>query len=79
MNYFSLGKHQTIEENVLFTAMGLYDILQEGMHIDELFVEFSRRQELTLSINIERIMYLSLTFLFSVGKISCNHNVVKRV
>lgn len=78
MNFFLLNKHQSIEENVIFTSKSLYNLLGAEKHVDELFEEFANEQRITLNLNIERILYLSLTFLFSFELIEIKNNLVKR-
>lgn len=78
MNFFLLNKHQSIEENVIFTSKVIYELLESEKHIDELFEEFASQQQITLNLNIERILYLSLTFLFSLDLIILKNNLVKR-
>ncbi|GAB6629240.1 ABC-three component system middle component 6 [Bacillus cereus group sp. Bce033] len=80
MKYFLLNKQSTVEENVLFTAKILYEeIGNSKLHIDELFLKFVKKQEITLNLNIERILYLALTFLFTIGKIKFNDNMIERI
>ncbi|PDY80147.1 hypothetical protein COK08_28450 [Bacillus cereus] len=80
MRYFLLNKQSTVEENVLFTAKILYEQIGDSkLHIDELFLEFIKKQDITLNLNIERVLYLALTFLFTIGKIKFNDNMIERV
>lgn len=80
MNYFLLSKYRSVEENVLFTAKVLYELLDtKSKHIDELFLEFSDKQGITINLNVERILYLALTFLFSLGKITINENMIEKL
>ncbi|MGD6859165.1 MULTISPECIES: ABC-three component system middle component 6 [Bacillus cereus group] len=80
MRYFLLNKQNSVEENVLFTAKILYEQLEDTkLHIDQLFLEFVKKQNITLNLNIERILYLALTFLFSIGKINFTDNMIERV
>lgn len=77
MNFFLLSKHQTIEENVLVSSKILYELLNKKKHVDQLFLEFAKKQNVALNLNIERVLYLSLTFLFSLDLISCQkHGIV---
>ncbi|MBY0597013.1 hypothetical protein CN467_25315 [Bacillus cereus] len=80
MRYFLLNKQSTVEENVLFTAKILYEQIGDSkLHIDELFLEFIKKQDITLNLNIERVLYLALTFLFTIGKIKFNDNMIERI
>jgi len=76
MNFFLMSKYQTVEENVLVTSKILYELLDKQKHIDQLFLEFARTRNIQLNLNIERILYLSLTLLFSFGLINLKNNLV---
>ncbi|TKJ86072.1 hypothetical protein PaeCFBP13512_19760 [Paenibacillus sp. CFBP13512] len=78
MKFFLMNKYQTIEENVLVTSKLLYEMLDEEKHIDQLFLEFAKSRNITLNLNIERVLYLSLTFLYSFDLIVLNNNLVMR-
>lgn len=78
MDYFKIGKYQLVEENVLYTARVLHDILGQKKHVDELFEEYSRYNNIQLSLNVEKTLFLSLTFLFSLGKIKVENNLIVR-
>ncbi|OMF83929.1 hypothetical protein BK146_32300 [Paenibacillus sp. FSL R7-0333] len=78
MDYFLVSKHQIIEENVLFTSKTLYELLKKEQHIDELFLAYTNEREITLNLNMERILYLSLSLLYSLNLIVENKNMIKR-
>ncbi|MCG1024035.1 ABC-three component system middle component 6 [Sutcliffiella horikoshii] len=78
MDFFLLNKHQSNEENVIFTSKIIYELLDSEKHIDELFEQFAIEQQMILNLNVERILYLSLTFLFSFDLIILKNNLVKR-
>lgn len=78
VNYFMLSKYRSVEENILFTAKVLYELLgDKRKHIDQLFLEYSQKQGITINLNIERILYLSLTFLYSLGRVTFNQNMIE--
>ncbi|MED3831934.1 hypothetical protein [Peribacillus frigoritolerans] len=79
MNFFLLSKHKAIEENVLVSSKILYELIDDEKHIDELFMEYAKQQNIILNLNIERVLYLSLTFLFAFHLITVNNNMVKRI
>lgn len=80
MNYFLLSKYLSVEENVLFTAKVLYELLDnKRQHIDQLFLDFSYKQNITINLNVERILYLALTFLFALGKITITENMIEKI
>lgn len=78
MNFFMMNKYQSIEENTLVSSKVLYELLTKKMHIDQLFMEFAKKQGIKLNLNIERVLYLSLTFLYSLDLICLNNNLVMR-
>ncbi|OMD01074.1 ABC-three component system middle component 6 [Paenibacillus odorifer] len=78
MDFFHLSKHQAVEENILVSSKIIYELLKSSMHIDELFLEYAHSRNLILSLNIERILYLSLAFLYSVNKVEITNNMVRR-
>lgn len=73
-----MNKYQIVEENVLVTSKILYELLDKQKHIDQLFLEFSEKRNIILNQNIERVLYLSLTFLYSFDLILMNNNLVMR-
>ncbi|WHY71245.1 hypothetical protein [Fictibacillus enclensis] len=80
MNYFLLSKYLSVEENVLFTAKVLYELLDnKRQHVDQLFLDFANKQDITINLNVERILYLALTFLFSLGKVTIIENMIEKV
>jgi len=81
MNFFTMHKYQSLEENLLYDAKVLYSLLDDNKqkHIDELFSEFAQRQGIELNVNIERVLFLSLSFLYSTGLIISDNNMIKRV
>ncbi|MGQ9335728.1 ABC-three component system middle component 6 [Bacillus paralicheniformis] len=76
-----MHKYQSLEENLLYDAKVLYSLLDDNKqkHIDELFSEFAQRQGIELNVNIERVLFLSLSFLYSTGLITSDNNMIKRV
>ncbi|QSF42317.1 hypothetical protein ICR96_30255 (plasmid) [Priestia megaterium] len=73
-----MSKYLSVEENVLFTAKVLFELIgNKRKHIDQLFLEFAQKQGITINLNIERILYLSLTFLYSLGKVTFNKNMIE--
>ncbi|PGR28881.1 hypothetical protein COC52_07950 [Priestia megaterium] len=79
MNFFLMSKHSTVHENVLLNAKILFELIGDKKHIDELFNDYVVRENVLLNLNIERILYLSLVFLYSMGLIVIENNMVKKV
>ncbi|PFE50769.1 hypothetical protein CN317_00930 [Bacillus cereus] len=80
MNFFTMHKYQSLEENLLYNAKILYSLLDANKpkHIDQLFSDFAHKQNIVLSVNIERVLFLSLSFLYSTGLIVSDNNMIKR-
>lgn len=78
MDYFKLTKHQVIDENIVYTAMYLYKLIDREIYIDELFKKYVDSKETQLSSAIEKTLLLSLTFLFGLGKINIIENMIVR-
>ncbi|WP_318842017.1 ABC-three component system middle component 6 [Priestia megaterium] len=76
-----MNKYQSLEENLLYDAKVLYSLLEnnKSKHVDELFSEFARKQNIILSVNIERFLFLSLSFLYATGLITSDNNMIKKV
>lgn len=79
MDFFLMAKHSNIHENVLYSAKRLYELIEQETHIDELFNDYSKRENILLNLNIERVLYLALVFLFSFDLIILENNIVKKV
>ncbi|MDF2882772.1 MAG: YydC [Clostridiaceae bacterium] len=78
MNYFNITKYQTVEENIPYSSMVLYKLLSEKMSIDELFKKYALENNIVLNLNLERILLLCVTFLYSIQKIKLNNNLIER-
>ncbi len=78
MDFFKFNKYNSLDENVLIASKYIYEIVEDEMAIDEVFEEYSRRRSIALNLSLERILYLSLTFLFAVGKLEINYHRIKR-
>ncbi|MGG3586026.1 hypothetical protein ABEU81_26400 [Priestia megaterium] len=74
-----MSKHSTVHENVLLNAKILFELIGDKKHIDELFNDYVVRENVLLNLNIERILYLSLVFLYSMELIVIENNMVKKV
>lgn len=79
MDFFLMSKHSTVHENVLLNAKILFELIEEQKHIDELFNDYVTKQNILLNLNLERILYLSLVFLYSMELIVIENNMVKKV
>lgn len=78
MDYFKINKYQLVEENIPYTAKVLYELLDKKKHVDQLFEDFSKTNNIQLSINVEKVLFLSLTFLFALGKVKVEKDLLVR-
>jgi hypothetical protein len=76
---FKMNKYQSVDENILYMSMQIYKLLDKSEHIDTLFDKYSKKQNTNLSVNLERLLYLALTFLYSIGMVETKGNLVRRV
>ncbi|MGR5868386.1 hypothetical protein ACT7C5_13080 [Bacillus pacificus] len=70
MDFFLLNKQFNLEDNVLWVAKTCYELLDQSYHLDELFNKYIEQEDVQLNLNLERILYLALSFfvLFRVSK-----------
>lgn len=78
MDYFKVAKHQLIEDNVAYTAMYLYNLLDKKMYLDEILQLYVESKRIQLSFGVEKTLLLSLTFLFGIGKINIIDGMIER-
>lgn len=78
MDYFRINKYKSPSENALYCAKRLYILLEKDMHIDELFLCYSKKNNIELSLNIERFLYLGLEVLFCLGKVTIKDDFISR-
>ena len=79
MNYFRMNKYQSIHENVPYIASEIYKILFKSKALEELVNEYYRINKLRKSLNVENNIKLAIIFLYSIGKVDYNGNIIKRV
>ncbi len=71
MDYFKLNKYSSVDENILYIAKKVYNILAEkDRKLNDLIDEYSIRYNINVGINFESNLYLGITFLFMTGKMS---------
>ncbi|EHK2427152.1 hypothetical protein PTM93_03155 [Clostridium perfringens] len=76
---FSINKYQSINENILYISMNLYKLINRPQNIDSLFEKYSKANNVELSLNLERLLFLALTFLFSIELIDMSDNLIRRI
>lgn len=74
-----MNKHQNIEENILYIAKKLYELLDKAMYVDELRLIYMERYKDNQVNQTEDFFYYSLLFLFSLGTIEyCDKKLNRR-
>ncbi|PDM36933.1 hypothetical protein CMV37_28240 [Bacillus cereus] len=73
MDFFLLNKQFNLEDNVLWVAKTCYELLDQSYHLDELFNKYIEQEDVQLNLNLERILYLALSF-FVLFRVSKNKN-----
>ena len=76
---FSINKYQSVDENIPYIAMKLYKLIERPISVDKLFEKYSDISEIELSLNLERLLFLAMTFLFSIGLTEVSNNLVRRI
>lgn len=76
---FSINKYQSVDENIPYIAMKLYKLVERPISVDKLFEKYSRINQIELSLNLERLLFLAMTFLFSIGLTDLRDNLVRRI
>lgn len=79
IDFFSINKYQSVNENILYISMNLYKLVNRPQSIDSLFEKYSKINNVELSLNLERLLFLALTFLFSVELIDMDDNLIRRI
>ena len=79
IDFFKFNKYHSINENIPYTAMKLYNLLDKPKHIDILFNNYIEETNLSLSLNLERLLYLALMFLFSIGVVENDGQLIRRI
>lgn len=75
---FKMNKYQSIDENIPYIGMKIYNMLDKPEHIDVLFEKYSKENNIDLSINLERLLYLAITFLYALEIIEADDKFVRR-
>ncbi|MEG0669148.1 MAG: hypothetical protein RR898_08790 [Clostridium sp.] len=79
MDCFNINKYQSVDENVLYIAMKLYKLIERPISVDKLFEKYCKNNNMELSVNLERLLFLSMTFLYSIELVELNESLVRRV
>ncbi|HDR7500784.1 hypothetical protein CN539_22100 [Bacillus toyonensis] len=79
MNFFLLNKQFNLEDNILWVAKTCYELLDKAYYLDELFNKYIECENVQLNLNLERVLYLALSFLYSLELISIKNNKIEKV
>lgn len=77
MDYFKINKYSSIDDNILFIANNLIEILNGSYKSFGKIVEkYQQMYSPELSVNMEVNIYLAMLFLYGIGKININDNKI---
>ncbi|MGN2338371.1 hypothetical protein ACTFIN_09650 [Clostridium cagae] len=79
MDYFKGNKYQSIHENIPYIASKVYNILFKAKKFENILDDYINIHKMSKSINIERNVKMAITFLYSIGKVDYDGNIIKRV
>ena len=77
MDYFKVNKYSSVEENILYISSNIIELLKGSEKEFGKLVEKKFCPE--ISVNIEMCIYLSMLFLYGIGKIEMNDKKIKLV
>ena len=66
MDYFKVNKYSSVEENILYISSNIIEL-------------YEKRFCPEISVNIETCIYLSMLFLYGIGKVEMNDKKIKLV
>lgn len=71
MDYFKINKYSLIDENIIFISSNIMGILSDGAKsFGKIMNEYQKKYALDMSLNLEMNIYLSMLFLYEIGKIN---------
>lgn len=71
MDYFMINKYSSIDENILYIARNIMDILSQGdKTFGKLVDEYQSKYTESVSLNVEIKIYMALSFLFVTNKVA---------
>lgn len=70
VDYFKVNKYSSIDDNILYIANNLIDIIS-GVHTSfgKIVEKYEQKYSSELSLNMEMNIYLAMLFLYGIGKI----------
>lgn len=80
MDYFKVNKYSSVEENILYISSNIIELLKGSeKEFGKLVELYEKRFCPEISINIETCIYLSMLFLYGIGKVEMNDKKIKLV
>ena len=77
VDYFKINKYSSIDDNILYIANNLIDIISGGYKSFGKIVEkYQQKYSPELSLNMEMNIYLAMLFLYGRGKIDVKDNKI---
>lgn len=77
VDYFKVNKYSSIDDNILYIANNLIDIISGGYKSFGKVVEkYQQKYSTELSLNMETNIYLAMLFLYGIGKIDIKDNKI---
>lgn len=78
MDYFKINKYSIVDENILYIAKNLIEILSSSDKTFGKVMElYKSRYSQDMSLNIETNVYLAMCFLYVTGKISLDDKIIR--
>ncbi|MCM1237191.1 MAG: hypothetical protein NC489_44550 [Ruminococcus flavefaciens] len=80
MDYFKINKYSSVEENILYIASNVLELLKgTEKSFGKLVEQYEDKYSRCISLNIESGIYLAMLFLYGVGKIELSGKKIKLV
>lgn len=79
MDYFRINKYQSIHENIPYIASQVYSILLKPKRFSNILDEYTNTHKISKGINIEKNIKMAIIFLYSIGKVEYDGDIIKRV
>ena len=70
MDYFKVNKYSSVEENILYISSNIIELLKGSeKEFGKLVELYEKKFCPEISVNIEMCIYLSMLFLYGIGKL----------
>ncbi len=78
MDYFKINKYSSVEENILYIASNIIEILKSGnKSFGKVLEKYQYNYASNFSLNMETNVYLAMLFLYGIGKITIENDKIK--